>query len=178
MIRPCTICQTEFNARCGAKICGLAACRTKRATAYSKRWRDAHREHFRAQRRARFATFTEEQREQTREWKRQSTARHRESIAAWQAARYRRLRAQALAAYGNVCVCCGEAQYAFLALDHIGGGGRVHRKSVGNGASFFRWLEREGYPEGFRVLCHNCNMAIGFYGQCPHVSSDLALCPT
>jgi len=26
----------------------------------------------------------------------------------------------------------------------------------------------QGYPTGFRVLCHNCNQAIGLYGYCPH----------
>ncbi len=26
----------------------------------------------------------------------------------------------------------------------------------------------EGYPTGFRVLCHNCNCALAYYGSCPH----------
>jgi hypothetical protein len=56
----------------------------------------------------------------------------------------------------------------FLAIDHIGGGGTKHRKSFGRGSSLYRWLEKSGLPGGFRVLCHNCNMAIGFYGYCPH----------
>ena len=30
------------------------------------------------------------------------------------------------------------------------------------------WLINERFPEGFRVLCHNCNQAIGYYGECPH----------
>jgi hypothetical protein len=30
------------------------------------------------------------------------------------------------------------------------------------------WLKRNGYPKGFRVLCHNCNSARGLYGYCPH----------
>lgn len=32
------------------------------------------------------------------------------------------------------------------------------------------WLRRNNYPNGFQVLCHNCNMAKGFYGKCPHQS--------
>jgi hypothetical protein len=32
------------------------------------------------------------------------------------------------------------------------------------------WLIREKLPDGFRVLCHNCNQAIGYYGVCPHES--------
>lgn len=30
------------------------------------------------------------------------------------------------------------------------------------------WLKTNGYPDGFQTLCHNCNMAKGFYGICPH----------
>ena len=33
---------------------------------------------------------------------------------------------------------------------------------------WWEWLLRHGFPEGFRVLCHNCNQAIGVYGACPH----------
>jgi hypothetical protein len=30
------------------------------------------------------------------------------------------------------------------------------------------WLRDNGWPEGYRVLCHNCNSARGLYGYCPH----------
>lgn len=65
----------------------------------------------------------------------------------------------------NRCACCGESHAEFLAIDHINGGGHQHRKTIGN---FFRWLIRNGFPDGFRVLCHNCNMALAFNGYCPH----------
>jgi hypothetical protein len=26
--------------------------------------------------------------------------------------------------------------------------------------------------KGYRVLCHNCNLARGFYGYCPHEKFD------
>jgi len=70
--------------------------------------------------------------------------------------------------YGGKCACCGESRIEFLAIDHIDGGGTEHRERVGKGWKFYQWLRREGYPKGFRVLCHNCNLAIGFYGYCPH----------
>jgi len=68
--------------------------------------------------------------------------------------------------YGPDCKCCGESRYEFLAIDHINGGGRKHRKVIGG--KLARWLVRNGLPEGFRILCHNCNMALGQYGFCPH----------
>lgn len=72
-----------------------------------------------------------------------------------------------LARYGNKCTCCGETRQEFLAIDHIDGGGNKHRKELGN-KSFYGWLIKNDYPAGFRVLCHNCNMALGCYGYCPH----------
>lgn len=68
------------------------------------------------------------------------------------------------------CACCGEKEIKFLAIDHIEGGGNKHRKSVksGSGSNFYRWLLRNDFPKGFQVLCHNCNLAKGFYGECPH----------
>jgi hypothetical protein len=67
----------------------------------------------------------------------------------------------------NKCSCCGEKTYEFLSLDHINGGGTAHRKALGGG-QFFLWLHRNGFPKGYQVLCFNCNLAKGFYGQCPH----------
>jgi hypothetical protein len=70
--------------------------------------------------------------------------------------------------YGGKCACCGEDTYEFLAIDHINGGGNEQRKVVGGGDGMVRWLIKNNYPEGFQVLCHNCNMAKGFYEECPH----------
>lgn len=93
---------------------------------------------------------------------------HKEEIAKKQRVYDLSRRLKVLEHYGGKCACCGEARYEFLAIDHMGGGGTEHRKNIGRGANFTQWLIRNDYPEGFRVLCHNCNMAIGFYGHCPH----------
>jgi len=85
--------------------------------------------------------------------------------------RRRRMRELIFQAYGHSCACCGEARYEFLAVDHINGGGRQHRKTLGKGDSgnrFYQWLINNKFPAGFRILCHNCNQARGHYGQCPH----------
>ena len=82
------------------------------------------------------------------------------------------LRLDVLTAYSGTppqCACCGEHRLPFLALDHINGDGMKHRKSLGNTSqSIYVWLRNNDYPSGYRVLCHNCNMAYGFYGMCPH----------
>lgn len=84
---------------------------------------------------------------------------------------HRQQREQAIAAYGGCCQCCGENRYEFLALDHATGGGNRHRKQVGN--KIVRWLAKQGFPQdiGIRILCHNCNSALAYYGYCPHQES-------
>lgn len=66
------------------------------------------------------------------------------------------------------CSCCGEDKLEFLAIDHQEGSGNEHRRQMGRSTRLFDWLHANGLPGGFRVLCHNCNCAIGFYGYCPH----------
>lgn len=76
-----------------------------------------------------------------------------------------------IVAYGGKCVCCGEAAEAFLTVDHINGGGRAHLRSIKRtpGLHFYIWLKKQGFPKDqFRLLCMNCNFALGHYGVCPH----------
>jgi len=70
----------------------------------------------------------------------------------------------------NRCACCSEPDIRFLTIDHINGSGNQHRKSIGrrSGSTFYRWLIKAGMPEGFQVLCYNCNNARTWYGTCPH----------
>src|SRR5579859_401405 len=70
-------------------------------------------------------------------------------------------RALALKHYGGRCNCCGETEEVFLAFDHINGGGSQHRshpdrkRFVAMGV----FLVETGFPEGYQILCNNCNWA-------------------
>lgn len=79
-----------------------------------------------------------------------------------------KLRQEVIKAYGGVCQCCSESRIEFLAIDHIEGGGRKQRESIGGDAHFYSWLRKNNFPPGYRVMCHNCNFAKGKYGYCPH----------
>jgi len=64
-----------------------------------------------------------------------------------------------LAHYGGKCVKCGEMKPHCLAVDHIHGDGNTHRRTIGkHGSGFFKWLVDNDFPDGFQILCHNCNM--------------------
>lgn len=76
------------------------------------------------------------------------------------------LRARVIHAYGDKCVCCGETEPKFLALDHKNNDG-VHHRKIAKG-HMCKWAEDNGYPDLLQLLCHNCNLAKAFYGRCPH----------
>ena len=85
----------------------------------------------------------------------------------------RRLRYSALEHYGGSppkCVCCGEEEILFLTIDHANGTKIVKGHRSGN--TLYRFLKQSNYPDGYRVLCFNCNCSIGNYGFCPHGSLD------
>jgi hypothetical protein len=72
------------------------------------------------------------------------------------------------------CKGCTVTFIGFLELDHINGDGAKHRKDNNLGTGGPRlWSDcrKKGYPEGFQVLCSNCNGSKGtgktcaLYGQ-------------
>jgi hypothetical protein len=86
-----------------------------------------------------------------------------------------KIRADMLAAYGGKCECCGESHAEFLALDHRNGGGTKERKALPSNTSggVYRLARDAGYPKDkYRLLCHNCNCALGWYGYCPHTKES------
>jgi hypothetical protein len=59
---------------------------------------------------------------------------------------------------GCKCALCPEVNIKCLTIDHIIGGGNKHRRElgIGRGVAFYRWLKKNIYPLGYRVLCINC----------------------
>ena len=70
------------------------------------------------------------------------------------------------------CGCCGESNVEFLTIDHIQKKkNSADYKEKGRkicGSTLYKWLKKNKYPEGYRVLCFNCNCSLGFWGYCPH----------
>lgn len=103
--------------------------------------------------------------------------KNRERILIQQRAYRLRVKRRVFAHYSKEdpprCECCGELHEEFLSIDHINGGGTRHRGQIGRSYLYF-WLIKQNFPEGFRVLCHNCNQASGSLGKCPHQRNKLA----
>lgn len=65
-----------------------------------------------------------------------------------------------LAYYGDgKCARCGEDNPVLLCIDHIEGEGRKERRENGikGGSQFYQWLWNNNLPDGYQVLCWNCN---------------------
>lgn len=70
--------------------------------------------------------------------------------------------------YGNKCACCGETNREFFAIDHLEGGGTQERKRLGTRGILIA-ASKDGFKKDkYQLLCHNCNMSLGFFGYCPH----------
>ena len=84
----------------------------------------------------------------------------------WGRDRLRLLKEEVFDVYGRICACCKESELFFLGLDHIANNGNTDPDS---GHQLYARLKREGFPAGFRVLCHNCNLGRHLNGgTCPH----------
>src|ERR1700733_265908 len=86
-------------------------------------------------------------------------------------ARLRALRERVIDGYGGCCACCGQVGYEFLSIDHREYRACEERKKFGSLLTTTQLclkIIREGFPTTFQILCHNCNMALGIYGFCPH----------
>jgi 5-methylcytosine-specific restriction endonuclease McrA len=76
-----------------------------------------------------------------------------------------KIRELTLAAYGGVCVCCGEDELVFLTVDHII---PVHNRARPSSYQLCLQLRKQGFPSGYQILCFNCNHAKGTSEACPH----------
>lgn len=58
-----------------------------------------------------------------------------------------------------ICAICQKDNIDILTIDHINGGGRKHliAMKIKGGVRFYKYLKDNKFPEGYRVLCMNCN---------------------
>lgn len=72
---------------------------------------------------------------------------------------YHKTRLEVLAHYSPdlSCVRCGFNEHiSALSIDHINGNGNKMRRNLHDHGRICNWLKKNGLPEGFQVLCMNC----------------------
>lgn len=67
--------------------------------------------------------------------------------------RQKEIRLKALRAYGDRCINCGITDERVLCIDHVI---PIGKKRI-PGPRFYYWLIKNNYPNGYQILCHNCN---------------------
>lgn len=161
MIAKCRVCgELREKSRSSSNIC--KPCQA----AYMREYNRKHRAKIRA---AKKAAYYEARKNP--DWVQRERKRSREY---WQ-----QLRHEVIMAYGGyVCACCGETEPMFLSIDHVNNDGAAHRRELGecddngkglSGGRTWKWLRDNNYPDGFQVLCMNCNHGKARNnGICPH----------
>lgn len=108
---------------------------------YMKRWREKNRD---------------KERLRHRLWRQE----HPEATKAFERNGRLRIKMEVLGHYSLTdtpsCNHCGFSDLRALSIDHINGGGTRHCKEVGAGKTFYYWLRKQGFPEGYQTLCANC----------------------
>jgi len=106
--------------------------------------------------------YRERNREKIREWQRLYRARRREHFSELRRKQKEKLKLEVLKHYSQSdppkCVRCGFSDLRALTIDHVDGKGSIHRRQLRNkgGYHFYLWLKNQGLPEGYQVLCMNC----------------------
>ena len=136
----------------------------KKARQYIKEWRLKNKDKVKLQRKRHNILHREEIRDYNKKWKLKNLDKVKLSSKKDQLRRTKKLKLMVLSYYSNgllTCKQCGFSDIRALSIDHINGGGAIHRKTM-KGTSFYSYLIKENYPEGYQVLCMNCQFIKAF----------------
>lgn len=125
---------------------------------YIQQWQQVHREHLRKYHESYYVKHRKRilSNCRNRYKAKQEQILNRIHTKRWQA------KIEVLTHYGDgrcACVKCNFSDIRALTIDHIDGGGLAHRKKIGipaSGTAFYRYLIKQGFPDGYQTLCGNC----------------------
>lgn len=110
--------------------------------------------------------YRQENKERLLELNRIWCSKNREHVREENRKERERLKMEVLGRYSSNKICCaycGFEDTRALQIDHIdNNGAEERREKLGNrtcaGTTFYRWIRRQNYPDGYQVLCANCNI--------------------
>jgi hypothetical protein len=70
-----------------------------------------------------------------------------------------KLRETVFGHYGGKCLSCGITDLEVLTIDHVNDDGVFDRQKWwdNSGRAIYQYLIENNFPEGYQVLCRNCN---------------------
>lgn len=116
-----------------------------------------------------FREFFQKNKERIMAYRKNYYQEHRQLYSDRARLRNQDLKIEVLTHYSNgipTCSCCNENTMEFLTMDHVDG--VKPNGAPRSGSQLYGWLRKHNWPSGFRVLCFNCNWALGHFGHCPH----------
>jgi len=70
---------------------------------------------------------------------------------------------------GRRCVCCGITENSMLTIDHAINIGKQRSKE----GEIYSYLIKNNFPDGYSVMCFNCNISKYRLGICAHLSKNV-----
>lgn len=137
---------------------------------YNKKWREENPEYKKE--------WRKNNKDKEKEYRRRSWDKNKEKeyayrkensdkVKEWSKKYSQRLKYKVLSHYSKKedieCGECGFFDVRALHIDHINNNGSEERKRLSNGlrtcgsTKFYRFLIKNNFPEGYQVLCANCN---------------------
>lgn len=178
----CKGCGSEFDASTNGRTWRCPSCILKYQQEYAKVDADKHREYSRKYRAKLGDAYRSKMTQRRADLLAAMTPEQQADFRKKEAEKSKRLNAvmreNVFSAYGGYkCACCGETEPLFLTIDHVENDGAEMRKSgvhSRGGTQFYQWLRKNEFPDGFQVLCMNCNLGKHRNGGiCPHKSGKV-----
>lgn len=120
---------------------------------YHKKYRETHREEQ--------AAYKKQWNESHKEYMHQYRVEHLERHKRLSKIRRDEQKVRVLSHYSTSntpnCAKCGIDDIDVLTIDHINGGGSKQRRQIKAVNSIYYWLDKNKLPDGYQVLCANCN---------------------
>lgn len=138
---------------------------------YSKQYNIENKDEISKQKKKYRSEHVEEEKQRKKKYYEENSLELKRKHSEYHKIKSREMRTQVLMHYSKgkmECNCCGEKIFEFLTIDHING--RKGEKRKLTGLALIRWLIKNNLPEGFQVLCWNCNCTKGFHGVCEHIT--------
>lgn len=180
-IAVCKQCNSEFDISIQGKKWICPSCNSKYMQDYASERKDINAERSRQYRASLADVYREKMTQRRRNAMKNLTPKELEEFRKKECAKSKavmaKLKKQVFEAYGDKCACCGESEPFFLSIDHVNNNGAEMRKNGDygrSGTAFYQYLRKNNFPDGFQVLCMNCN--IGKHrngGICPHQSNKV-----
>jgi len=154
---------TEYRLRNKSVVCSLK-CRNEEHRIRQKDW--CRQQGLNEDPKITRKKWVEKNKEKLKIWWREYREKNRAKMNIQNALERDRVKKEVFSHYATrgeiVCAICGFADFDCLQIDHIlDNGADDRRNNLGDrtsaGTVFYRFLRKNNYPQGYQLLCANCN---------------------